>query len=585
MTAVIEVAEPAASPPRQAVLRAAAARGRRRDVTPALQATQRRVRLTAGTATASPVRDSLAARALRRTPAAMLVLTSTPRVVSGVRKQRSAPGGGGRPEQPRAAPAASNLRLADDTTALKRAEVTRVLRCLWDGVSRHCEVRAGSLEVLGSEPGCCLRLPLCRLHLRPHPALPRAFTLGTDPEAPAAAFQAVSESDFSRWVRTLAVELLRQTPLDALRYLDVLAITATTTAAPSATGTNHHLGTNGGGAWHQPRARSEDSRGWAAHRHHAYRDRSENRAAGCGRLSRRDASAAAVTNGDAANHGHSRNQPATTTPDSSEEDDEEREVAALLRRCQRADGVATVGDKRRLFEALCRRRARSQDALTRALPPALPGADVVGCGAKRARSLHDLRAGPVTSAVRDMCRLFEERVQQQQQHLQPQQQQLGEQLHRRRGVSVGREATAVLCAQSSKQPTPTHTTTNNSCSSGGSNNNSCSNSNNQLACRRRVRRAERRLARLQELSAAAEDKVWRLQEDMAAIDRHRSPANTHRTNTLYAALEQRLSLEEARLTRLQQESQRVLKEVEEATGHLETATASSRDRRSRRLAP
>ncbi|XP_049951044.1 uncharacterized protein LOC126458198 [Schistocerca serialis cubense] len=504
----------------------------------------------------------------------MLVLSSQqPRVVAGVRKQVVA--------------ATTTATAAVDATANSRQppRIAGVLRCLWDGVSRHCEVRAGSLEVLGSEPGCCLRLPLCRLHLRPHPALPRAFTLGTDPEAPAAAFQAVSESDFSRWVRTLAVELLRQTPLDALRYLDVLAITATTTAAPPTTGTNHHLGTNGGGAWHQPRARSEDSRGWAAHRHHAYRDRSENRAAGCGRLSRRDASAAAVTNGDAASHCHSRNQPATTTPDSSEEDDEEREVAALLRRCQRADGVATVGDKRRLFEALCRRRARSQDALTRALPPALPGADVVGCGAKRARSLHDLRAGPVTSAVRDMCRLFEERVQQQQQHLQPQQQQLGEQLHRRRGVSVGREATAILCAEISKQPTPTHTTANNSCSSGGSNNNSCSNSNNQLACRRRVRRAERRLARLQELSAAAEDKVWRLQEDMAAIDRHRSPANTHRTNTLYAALEQRLSLEEARLTRLQQESQRVLKEVEEATGHLETATASSRDRRSRRLAP
>ncbi|XP_049772928.1 uncharacterized protein LOC126161229 [Schistocerca cancellata] len=503
----------------------------------------------------------------------MLVLSSQqPRVVAGVRKQVVA--------------ATTTTTAAVDATANSRQppRIAGVLRCLWDGVSRHCEVRAGSLEVLGSEPGCCLRLPLCRLHLRPHPALPRAFTLGTDPEAPAAAFQAVSESDFSRWVRTLAVELLRQTPLDALRYLDVLAITATTTtAAPPAT--DHHLGTTGGGAWHQPRARSEDSRGWAAHRHHAYRDRSENRATGCGRLSRRDASAAAVTNGDAANHCHSRSQPATTTPDSSEEDDEEREVAALLRRCQRADGVATVGDKRRLFEALCRRRARSQDALTRALPPALPGADVVGCGAKRARSLHDLRAGPVTSAVRDMCRLFEERVQQQQQHQQPQQQQLGEQLHRRRGVSVGREATAVLCAEISKQPTPTHTTTNNSCSSGGSNNNTCSNSNNQLACRRRVRRAERRLARLQELSAAAEDKVWRLQEDMAAIDRHRSPANTHRTNTLYAALEQRLSLEEARLTRLQQESQRVLKEVEEATGHLETATASSRDRRSRRLAP
>lgn len=39
--------------------------------------------------------------------------------------------------------------------------------------------------------------------------------------------QADSDRDFERWAKTLAVELLRQTPLDALRYLDVLAITAT----------------------------------------------------------------------------------------------------------------------------------------------------------------------------------------------------------------------------------------------------------------------------------------------------------------------------------------------------------------------
>lgn len=39
-------------------------------------------------------------------------------------------------------------------------------------------------------------------------------------------FQVDNELDYSRWVKTLAAELLKQTPLDAVKFLDILGITA-----------------------------------------------------------------------------------------------------------------------------------------------------------------------------------------------------------------------------------------------------------------------------------------------------------------------------------------------------------------------
>ncbi|XP_014371237.2 uncharacterized protein LOC106720945 [Papilio machaon] len=66
------------------------------------------------------------------------------------------------------------------------------------------------------------RLPLRHLHLRAA-ALPNAFQLSRlRDDAPVATFQACNETEYARWVRALCVEILGQTPLPQVRFLDVL---------------------------------------------------------------------------------------------------------------------------------------------------------------------------------------------------------------------------------------------------------------------------------------------------------------------------------------------------------------------------
>ncbi|XP_075236488.1 uncharacterized protein LOC142333343 isoform X2 [Lycorma delicatula] len=96
----------------------------------------------------------------------------------------------------------------------------------------YVEVRDGTLLLYpGREPhGPALwRLPLRRLNLQPAASgRPRGFSLSRHGESvPLATFQVGSDVDYERWVKTLAAELMRQTPLDAVRFLDILGITAT----------------------------------------------------------------------------------------------------------------------------------------------------------------------------------------------------------------------------------------------------------------------------------------------------------------------------------------------------------------------
>ncbi|CAG4960198.1 unnamed protein product [Parnassius apollo] len=72
-------------------------------------------------------------------------------------------------------------------------------------------------------------LPLRHLHLRAAAKLPNAFQLSRlRDDASVATFQACNETEYARWVRALCVEILGQTPLPQVRFLDVLPAADTT---------------------------------------------------------------------------------------------------------------------------------------------------------------------------------------------------------------------------------------------------------------------------------------------------------------------------------------------------------------------
>jgi hypothetical protein len=86
------------------------------------------------------------------------------------------------------------------------------------------------------------------------------------------------------------------------------------------------------------------------------------------------------------------------------EEVDEKEMMALLRRCQQVNNYVPVREKRRLFESLCRqgrRLAQSSDNLASTFGMA----EVKLKRKKRARSLHDLSRSSV--AVKEICQYFE----------------------------------------------------------------------------------------------------------------------------------------------------------------------------------
>ncbi|XP_031764592.2 uncharacterized protein LOC113516171 [Galleria mellonella] len=137
-----------------------------------------------------------------------------PRVVAGLRKLRPelTPG-------PVPAPADPNLRISgvlrqyynDDTEswAWVRAAVRGGCLLAW---------REGTLP-----RGRAARLPLRDLHLRMASSLPNAFQLSRlRDDAAVATFQTCNAAEYNKWVRALCIEILGQTPLPQVRFLDVL---------------------------------------------------------------------------------------------------------------------------------------------------------------------------------------------------------------------------------------------------------------------------------------------------------------------------------------------------------------------------
>lgn len=195
--------------------------------------------------------------------------------------------------------------------------------------------------------------------------------------------QAGSDVEYGRWVKTLAVELMRQTPLDAVRFLDILGITAT-------------IATRG----FEDETEGESTQ--MGFRKNYERGRAKRRVCVSNRVP------------ECVEKRHARAQSSDpvrkmSDSDSELEDVDEKEIMALLRRCQQVDSYVPVREKRRLFESLCRqgrRLAQSSDNLCSAGRMT----EVKLRRRKRARSLHDLsRSSSV--AVKEICQYFETRGQ------------------------------------------------------------------------------------------------------------------------------------------------------------------------------
>jgi hypothetical protein len=220
-------------------------------------------------------------------------------------------------------------------------------------------------------------------------------------------FQAGTDEEYERWVKTLAVELLRQTPLEAIRFLDILGITATIATRREYGGKEDCMGRVAGDESNttlrrspedfcgpQERAQLQDENCTTTN-HERGRAKQrllvKKRVCECGERRLRALSS----------------DPVRKMPDSESElkDVDEKDMAALARRCQQVDKYVPVREKRRLFESLCGRGR----PLTQSSDNLCGTAEVKVRRKKRARSLHDF--GRSNVAVREICRYFEARGQ------------------------------------------------------------------------------------------------------------------------------------------------------------------------------
>lgn len=224
-------------------------------------------------------------------------------------------------------------------------------------------------------------------------------------------FQAGTDEEYERWVKTLAVELMRQTPLEAIRFLDILGITSTIARKR---GCEEVAGCS---RQRQSETNSKED-DLMREDFHSCRLRAK---LGCekdcttnferGRAKQRVRVNACVSEcGERKLVRAQISDPKWKSSDSDSdlEDVDEKEMAALFRKCQQVDNYVPVREKKRLFESLSRlgrRFAQSSDNLC----STAGGSEVKMRRKKRARSLHDLSRGSM--AVRDICRYFETRGQ------------------------------------------------------------------------------------------------------------------------------------------------------------------------------
>lgn len=174
---------------------------------------------------------------------------------------------------------------------------------------------------------------------------------------------------FDEWVKAVAIELIRQTPLGDVKYLDIFTL--------------------------------QDS--WNPQNSNCDKDWNFNE--NC--ASHANSKCCDICD---TNIHFNNSYPTAASPlrsDSSFEEDvvvEEKYVQDLLRRCQNTESYVPVKDKLFLFESLCKlgRKVRSTEDVPSKVGPT---------GSKRAKSLNDLSHSLGShNAVREICKYFENKT-------------------------------------------------------------------------------------------------------------------------------------------------------------------------------
>ncbi|XP_044253694.1 uncharacterized protein LOC123004461 [Tribolium madens] len=87
---------------------------------------------------------------------------------------------------------------------------------------RRAVVRNGQLQISAIEDAPNVRLPLRHLSLQAG-ALPNSLSLCKGEDV-VLTIQTADERSFEIWVKTIAIELIRQTPLEDVKYLDIFTL-------------------------------------------------------------------------------------------------------------------------------------------------------------------------------------------------------------------------------------------------------------------------------------------------------------------------------------------------------------------------
>jgi hypothetical protein len=223
-------------------------------------------------------------------------------------------------------------------------------------------------------------------------------------------FQAGTDEEYERWVKTLAVELMRQTPLEAIRFLDILGITATIATRRGYEGKGDCMRRVAGDESNMSLRKSPEASLQPQERVQLQQCENCTTNYERGRAKQRLLLKNRVCECEEKRLRAQSSDPVRKMSDSESELEnvEEKEMAGLLRRCQQVDNYVPVREKRRLFESLCRRGCRLAQSSDNLCRPA-GTAEVKVRRRKRTRSLHDF--GRSNVAVREICRYFEARGQ------------------------------------------------------------------------------------------------------------------------------------------------------------------------------